>query len=265
MAFNALDKMIRAIIIPNKKASYQMALDQAIAEAVKNGFASPTLKIYTFSNPAIILGYREAISDIDYANCLKYDCEVTMRRTGGGAAYFEQNDVHYFLASRNEDVKFLNIAELYRKNLKLVAAALGELGINAELKKKDYTSIYFNGAKISGNAIAIMLNANTYFLHGSILSNPNYLAMANLLKAPEKNFKRAIGGCAINFKAFAKKLIEKFDAELGALSKWELFKARELLKKFYSNKNWIASGKKKFGPCYLWQSECDGSEYEIIE
>jgi lipoate-protein ligase A len=66
-------------------ASYNMALDEAIATAVKRGNSPPTLRLYGWDRPSVSVGYFQNVCDIDSDYCIKKGIPIVRRPTGGRA------------------------------------------------------------------------------------------------------------------------------------------------------------------------------------
>jgi lipoate-protein ligase A len=62
-----------------------MALDEAIMEAVAAGDSSPTLRIYQWTPPCLSLGKRQPLDGVDLARCCADGVDVVRRATGGWA------------------------------------------------------------------------------------------------------------------------------------------------------------------------------------
>ena len=62
-----------------------MAVDQAVAEAVQRGAAPPTLRFYTWWPRALSLGYHQPLRLVDRPLARRLGIDVVRRITGGGA------------------------------------------------------------------------------------------------------------------------------------------------------------------------------------
>ncbi len=60
-----------------------MALDEAIMDAVAADRSPPTLRFYQWEPPCLSLGKRQPLSGIDLAACLRDGMDVVRRATGG--------------------------------------------------------------------------------------------------------------------------------------------------------------------------------------
>lgn len=57
----------RLLLTPPARGTWNMALDEAILEAVGHGNSPPTLRLYAWEPPCLSLGYAQPVSDVDLA------------------------------------------------------------------------------------------------------------------------------------------------------------------------------------------------------
>jgi lipoate-protein ligase A len=62
-----------------------MAVDEAILEAVAAGESPPTLRFYAWQPPCVSLGYRQPANVVDVERCAAAGWDVVRRPTGGRA------------------------------------------------------------------------------------------------------------------------------------------------------------------------------------
>src|SRR5690606_4042174 len=68
----------------------QMAIDQVLTEEVGAGRRPPTLRIWEWSAPAVVLGSFQSVkNEVDLENAEKYGMQVVRRISGGGAMFME--------------------------------------------------------------------------------------------------------------------------------------------------------------------------------
>ena len=80
-----------------------MAVDEALLETYAAQALSPTLRFYTWSPPALSLGYAQSIaSDIDLSCCQALGIDVVRRPTGGRAVLHDR-EVTYSVIIREDD------------------------------------------------------------------------------------------------------------------------------------------------------------------
>src|SRR5262249_61437229 len=66
--------------------AWNMALDEAILDAVAEGISPPTVRLYRWESPSISIGkFQLAARGLDLAACAARDIPVVRRPTGGRA------------------------------------------------------------------------------------------------------------------------------------------------------------------------------------
>jgi lipoate-protein ligase A len=80
-------------------AAWNMAVDEAIAESCRRELAPPTIRFYTWTRPALTIGYfQKAERDLDQRVCRREEIPI-VRRITGGRAVLHGNDLTYCVAS----------------------------------------------------------------------------------------------------------------------------------------------------------------------
>ncbi|OGW62440.1 MAG: hypothetical protein A2Y48_05735 [Nitrospirae bacterium RIFCSPLOW2_12_42_9] len=74
---------------------YNMAIDEAISIACRNGVVSPTLRFYTWSPPTISIGYFQEHESLSDNYSFIPDNTPVVRRITGGRAILHGNDLSY--------------------------------------------------------------------------------------------------------------------------------------------------------------------------
>ena len=75
----------RLLVDPSAAGARNMAIDQAVAEAVQCGAAPPTLRFYTWWPRALSLGYHQSLRLVDRPLAQHLGIDIVRRITGGGA------------------------------------------------------------------------------------------------------------------------------------------------------------------------------------
>ena len=111
----------------------QMAADQVLAEEVGRGPRGPTLRIWEWERPAVVIGSFQSVkNEVDMENAAKYGFEVVRRISGGGAMFMEAGSViTYSLYVPAELVQGMSFAESYAFLDDWVIEGLKSLGIEA--------------------------------------------------------------------------------------------------------------------------------------
>ncbi|MFI0355621.1 biotin/lipoate A/B protein ligase family protein [Actinomadura sp. 9N407] len=110
-----------------------MALDQVLAEEVAAGRRPPTLRIWEWASPAVIIGSFQSLrNEVDAAGAVRHGVSVVRRISGGGAMFVEPgNTITYSLYVPESLVAGMSFAESYAFLDDWVLGALGELGVRA--------------------------------------------------------------------------------------------------------------------------------------
>jgi lipoate-protein ligase A len=111
----------------------QMALDQVLSDEVGEGRRKPTLRIWEWEKPAVVIGsFQSFKNEVDAANAEKYGFDVVRRISGGGAMFMEAGSViTYSIYAPIELVQGMSFADSYAFFDEWVIIALKALGIDA--------------------------------------------------------------------------------------------------------------------------------------
>ena len=79
--------------------SLHMALDEALTDAVASGQRLPTLRIWEWASPAVVIGRFQSLrNEVDSDAAQRHGIEVVRRISGGGAMFIEPgNTITYSL------------------------------------------------------------------------------------------------------------------------------------------------------------------------
>lgn len=173
----------RLINTGNHDGCYNMAVDEAIAMAVRERRAPATLRFYTWDPPCISIGYFQKPDETLNGRIV--------RRITGGRAVFHGSDLSYSVVSRTDNALFpKNINGTYSVIANALAAGLRHLGIHPDPAEEKHfrnnssikyhkTPLCFNtairheitvhGKKLIGSAQRRW--PDLFLQHGSILVN----------------------------------------------------------------------------------------------
>jgi lipoate-protein ligase A len=129
-----------------------MALDDVLTHEVGAGRRAPTLRIWEWASPAVVIGRFQSLrNEVDMEAAQRHGIEVVRRVSGGGAMFIEPgNTITYSIYAPKSLVKDLSFQEAYAFLDEWVLEALAELGIKAWYQPlNDITS---EGGKIAGAA-----------------------------------------------------------------------------------------------------------------
>jgi len=149
------------------RATYNMALDEAIATEVKKGNSLPTLRIYGWDRPSVSIGYSQKIHDINRDYCAEKDIPIVRRPTGGRAILHDHEITYSFSVKTDAGVFSKGLLDSYKKISKAFGLALLKIGLASELKLRreshrsrspfcfqsaSYGEITINSRKVIGSA-----------------------------------------------------------------------------------------------------------------
>jgi lipoate-protein ligase A len=111
----------------------QMALDEVLATEVGEGRRQPTLRIWEWNEPAVVIGSFQSVkNEVDAENAKKYGFDVVRRISGGGAMFMEAGSVvTYSIYAPADLVQGMSFADSYAFLDEWAIVALKSLGIDA--------------------------------------------------------------------------------------------------------------------------------------
>jgi lipoate-protein ligase A len=110
-----------------------MALDEALLADVAEGRRPPTLRLWEWAAPAVVIGRFQSLrNEVDGEAARRHGIEVVRRISGGGAMFIEPgNTITYSIYAPLSMVEGLSFQESYALMDSWVLEALRELGIEA--------------------------------------------------------------------------------------------------------------------------------------
>ena len=122
-------------IVHAKAVSPQMhlALDEVLATEVGEGRRGPTLRIWEWDEPAVVIGSFQSVkNEVDPENAAKYGIQIVRRISGGGAMFMEAGSVvTYSIYAPADLVQGMSFADSYAFLDEWAIIALKSLGIDA--------------------------------------------------------------------------------------------------------------------------------------
>ncbi len=121
----------RLLITPPLDGATNMAIDEAILQALANGPGAPTLRFFQWEPPCLSLGYNQHWQEVDGAACRRLGYTWTRRPTGG-KAILHTDEVTYSLIIPQNDPRIQGgIVESYRILSCGLLSGLENLGVRA--------------------------------------------------------------------------------------------------------------------------------------
>ena len=131
-----------------------MALDEVLTHEVGAGHRPPTVRIWEWGGPAVVIGRFQSLrNEVDADAARRHGIEVVRRVSGGGAMFIEPgNTITWSIYAPLSLIKGMSFQEAYAWMDAWTLEALAELGIEAWYQPlNDITSA---GGKIAGAAQA---------------------------------------------------------------------------------------------------------------
>jgi lipoate-protein ligase A len=251
----------RFIPLEVRNGYWNMALDEAILNAIIGKKSPNTLRFYKWNPSTASIGKNQSLSAEVYMKFAKKKrFNVVRRITGGGAVFHDKNgEITYsivcpikFLENFNA-IKVLDQFEIITQG---IVAGLTNYGLSPKKGVIHCPAIFIEGKKFSGNAQA---RKKGYLLqHGTILLEIDPELMYSVLKAPENVSKsrmvQSVRAKCIGIKdqlmkydelLFLDALKSGFEHTLGIklvdgnFTEYELEIAQKLVKEKYSNRDWL--------------------------
>ncbi|MGE5603202.1 MAG: biotin/lipoate A/B protein ligase family protein, partial [Nitrososphaerales archaeon] len=109
-----------------------MAVDEAIAQAIAGRLVPPTLRFYAWVPPCVSLGRNQAVAGVDLARCAERGYDVVRRPTGGRAILHTDEMTYSIVASPEHPLMQGYVLDSYLRISHGLVAGLRRLGIDAE-------------------------------------------------------------------------------------------------------------------------------------
>ncbi|HEV2235166.1 MAG TPA: lipoate--protein ligase family protein [Ktedonobacterales bacterium] len=163
----------RLIVDPEPRTgAWNMALDEAIQEAVAAGAAPPTLRFYQWAPPALSLGKRQPLDGVDLSRCRRDGVDV-VRRPTGGLAILHTDELTYSIATLPDDPRAAGaILDAYKRLSAGLVAGLRRLGVAAEMNPVNPYGTHTSSAACFEAPSAYEITAGGKKLMGSAQTRP---------------------------------------------------------------------------------------------
>jgi lipoyl(octanoyl) transferase len=223
-------------------AFYNMAVDEAVMKAHREGLVPPTIRFYQWSPPGLSLGYfQKAGKEIDDNACKRHNIDIVRRLTGGRAILHDDELTYSIVISEESNYLPLSVIKSYKIISEGIMIGLNRLGIKAEMKAVDenkkapkgisaacfdapsWYEIVVDKKKLVGSAQT--RQQGIILQHGSILFTIDVDRLYELLKMPDNRVRERMKQYFLE-KATALNLVSTEDIDINKL-KNELIKGWE--------------------------------------
>lgn len=149
-----------------------MALDEAIMDAVAAGESPPTLRFYAWQPACLSLGKRQPLSGVELERCRRDGVDV-VRRATGGLAILHTDELTYSIATLPSDPRAEGaILDAYRSLSQGLVAGLRLLGLPAAMNPVDPLAAKYTSAACFEVPTAYEITVGERKLLGSAQTRP---------------------------------------------------------------------------------------------
>lgn len=126
----------RVILHAPAPGAWNMAVDEAILEAVTTGDSPPTLRLYAWAPPCLSLGRAQPASDVDLTLLERLGWALVRRPTGGRAILHTDELTYAVIAHARNPVMLGGVLESYHRIASALLNALERLALPARADQK---------------------------------------------------------------------------------------------------------------------------------
>jgi len=235
-------------------AALNMAIDEAVAEAVKGSRSPATIRFYGWEPSAVSIGCFQALEDeVDVEECARRGVDVVRRRTGGGAVYHDGKGEITYSVIVPEEAMGGDITSSYKQVCGWVIEALTAIGLTSSYVP--INDITVGGRKISG--CAQTRREGVFLQHGTVLYSLDLSTMFSVLRVgKEKVADKGIASVQERVTAVSElsgvtmaELLRELQCSFLRWKEWyetplsgdEMVRARELVVTRYGDPGWTRS------------------------
>jgi lipoyl(octanoyl) transferase len=245
--------------------AWNMALDEAIREAVTAGHVPPTLRFFAWEPPTLSLGIAQPAADADRTALARFGWGLVRRPTGGRAILHTDELTYSICAPEEHPLTAGGILESYRRLSRGLLAGLRLLGVDAQADAEPIRGtagavcfetpsryeITFAGRKLIGSAQARVRGG--VLQHGTLPLEGDLSRILTVLIHPDTDAEhiqsRAVTlaealGRSVTWRECADAIRRGFEMEFGihweesAVSAEEELRARALVAEKFGHDAW---------------------------
>jgi lipoate-protein ligase A len=257
----------RLLVDGASRGSWNMAVDQALAESVDSGASPPVLRLYRWDPACLSLGFAQPFAAAAAEFCARKGVDVVRRPTGGRAVLHHLELTYAVLASLDGRPFAADLQAAYRRICRALVAGLRLVGVPAGLAGTPQDGmirpieaipcfvgpatgeVVAAGRKLVGSAMRRM--GATILQHGSILESWDGPLQAGCLGLPDDSSLRPavvtvheIVGGSLPVGRLEQAMAAGFATEFGIeadpsfLTAAEVARADELVRERYAHPRW---------------------------
>lgn len=166
-------------------ARWNLAGDQALVEAHREGRIGDLVRFVRFPRSAIVGRHQHLAREVDVAWCRAHGVEVARRITGGGAIWMEPAILGFGLLLDRRAVAS-DLATAAARIGSALASGLRRLGVDARFRPRNDVEV--GGRKLGGTGGFV--DGRTLLYHGTVLADLDLDAMGKALVLPAAKLER---------------------------------------------------------------------------
>lgn len=248
-----MNKMKARLLIDTPKDVFtNLAIDETLLKFCK----VPTLRMYSWSHQSATVGRFQSLRDeLDVEFCERNDIQFTRRTTGGGACFQDEELIYSLTVPVTNEFFSPDLHDSYHFICDAVIKGLSKIGIQAEYKP--INDLVVGSKKISG--CAQTRKNNIILHHGTLLMGVNPELMFRVLKVPKEkisdkmitDFKERVTSIRdilhmdITKEKLTESIVEGFEDVFGfdlhddTMTAEELVYVDKVKKDVFTNPDWI--------------------------
>jgi lipoate-protein ligase A len=177
-----------------ESSAANMAIDEAVMTALREGRSGPMLRIYRWDPPTITLGYFQRIQDIDVDRCRRDGIGVVRRLTGGRAVLHDR-ELTYSILFTGRDFQPFRKKDIFLLVARCLVDSLKRLGIASRIAAKTRGDLksancFASPAQFEIESVmegkligsAQVIHGGVMLQHGAIPITDSYTAIARYLR-----------------------------------------------------------------------------------
>lgn len=192
----------RLIQSPPMAGADNMALDEALLEAVAADRSPPTLRLYGWAPPCLSLGYAQPLGDVDQDGLRRAGWDLVRRPTGGKAILHTDELTYAIVGPADHPLLAGDVLGSYRRLSAGLLPALYRFGLEPELHGADSPNgsnpicfqdpganeLTVHGMKLIGSAQ--LRRARAVLQHGSLPLSGDIARICTALRYPDEPHRR---------------------------------------------------------------------------
>lgn len=128
----------RLVVSPPLAGAENMAIDEAIMDAVREERVPPTVRLYRWQPPTLSIGAFQSVErEVDVERCKEFGVGIVRRPTGGRAVLHDAEVTYSFTVREDHPLIPPGVRESYQVAASAIVEGLVLMGVPAQIHSKD--------------------------------------------------------------------------------------------------------------------------------